>query len=202
MSFGFGKGVSQGDSAPVIGLKGSHFEVVRVRCALRILPEIVTVIKRRLSVRRDGRLLAAAVVITTLSLTFTRAPALGLHYRPVALDALREKADKALPREKCFLYARVISQMTDSADIQLNSGNSGEAVETLSAMRQYAEKIHVGVSADAKNLKSAELLIWHSSTRLKGMLQEASFEDRPALETTLHKIDQIQTQLMMQVFKK
>jgi hypothetical protein len=169
---------------------------------LHILPEIVAVIKRRLSVTRDGRFLAAAVVVTTLSLTFTRAPASGLHYRPVALDALREKADKALPRDKCFLYSELVSQMTDLADNQLNSGNSGEAVETLNAMRQYAEKIHVGVSADAKNLKSAELLIRHTSTRLKGMLQEASFEDRPALETTLHKVDQIQTQLMMQVFKK
>jgi hypothetical protein len=33
------------------------------------------------------------------------------------------------------------------------------------------------------------------------MLLEASFEDRPALEMTLHKVDQIQAELMMQVFK-
>ena len=149
--------------------------------------------------RRDRRFVAAAVVITILS--FTGTPALAFYYRAVALDALREKADRAQPRDKCFLYARLISQMTDLTDNQLNSGDSVEAMETLNAMRQYAEKIHVGVIADAKNLKSAELLIRHTSTRLKGMLLEASFEDRPALETTLHKVDQIQAQLMMQVFK-
>jgi len=151
-------------------------------------------------VRRDMRFMAAAVVITILS--FAGTPALAFHYRAVALDALREKADKAQPRDKCFLYARLINQMTDLAEDQLNSGDSAEAMETLNAMRRYAEKIHVNVSADAKNLKSAELLIRHSTIRLKGMLLEASFEDRPALETTLHKVDQIQAQLMLQVFKK
>ena len=149
--------------------------------------------------RRDRRFVAIAVAITILS--FTGAPASAFHYRPVALDALREKADKAQPRDKCFLYARLISQMTDLADDQLNSGDSAEAMETLNVMRSYAEKIHMNVSADAKNLKSAELLIRHSTIRLKGMLFEASFDDRPGLETTLHKVDQIQAQLMMQVFK-
>jgi hypothetical protein len=167
---------------------------------LRILPEIVRGIKRRLSVRRGRRFVAAAVVITILS--FTGSPVSGFHYRPVPLDSLQEKADKAQPRDKCFLYARLISQMTDLADNQLNSGDSGKAMETLNAMRRYAEEIHVDVSADAKNLKSAELLIRHTTIRLKGMLLEASFEDRSALETTLHEVDQIQTQLMMQVFKK
>ena len=149
--------------------------------------------------RRDRRFVAAAVVITILS--FTGTPVSAVHYRPVDLEALREKADKAQPRDKCFLYARLISQMTDLADNQLNFGDSAEAMGTLNAMSRYAEEIHVNVSADAKNLKSAELLIRHSTIRLKGMLLEASFEDRPALETTLHKVDQIQAQLMMQVFK-
>ena len=149
--------------------------------------------------RRDRRFVAAAVVITILS--FTGSPVSAFHYRPVALDALREKADKAQPRDKCYLYARLISQMTDLADNQLNSGDSAEAMGTLNAMSRYAEEIHVNVSANAKNLKSAELLIRHSTIRLKGMLLEASFEDRPGLETTLHKVDQIQAQLMMQVFK-
>jgi hypothetical protein len=167
---------------------------------LRILPEIVWGTKRRLSVRLDRRFFAAAVVITMVSVTGT--PVSGFHYRPVALDALREKADRAQPRDKCFLYARLISQMTDLAVNQLHSGDSGEAMQTLNAMRRYAEKIHVDVSADAKNLKSAELLIRRTTIRLKGMLLDASFEDRPALETTLHKVDQIQAQLMMQVFKK
>jgi hypothetical protein len=41
-----------------------------------------------------------------------------------------------------------------------------------------------------------------TSFRLKGMLNKASYEDRPALELTLKQLNQIHTELMMQVFKK
>jgi hypothetical protein len=34
------------------------------------------------------------------------------------------------------------------------------------------------------------------------MLDKASYEDRSALELTLKQLNQIQTELMMQVFKK
>jgi hypothetical protein len=151
-------------------------------------------------VRRFRWFVVPVLIFTILS--FTCIPVSAFQYRPVALDALREKADKAQPRDKCFLYARLINQMTDLADNQLNSGDSGDAMETLNAMRSYAERIHVDVTADAKNLKSAELLIQHTAIRLKGMLLEASFEDRPALETTLDKVDQVQAQLMLQVFNR
>jgi hypothetical protein len=41
-----------------------------------------------------------------------------------------------------------------------------------------------------------------TSFRLKGILSGASYEDRPALEVTLKQLNQVQAQLMMQVFKK
>jgi len=69
-------------------------------------------------------------------------------------------------------------------------------------VQHYAEKIHMGVSADSKKLKDAELLIQRTSFRLKDILDEASFEDRQALEETLKQLNQVQAQLMTQVFKQ
>jgi hypothetical protein len=66
----------------------------------------------------------------------------------------------------------------------------------------YAEKIQMCVSDDSKKLRDAELLMERTSFRLKGMLNKVSYEDRPTLEATLKQLNQIQTQLMMQVFKK
>jgi hypothetical protein len=60
----------------------------------------------------------------------------------------------------------------------------------------------MGVSADSKKLKDAELLIQRTSFRLKDILDEASFEDRQALEETLKQLNQVQAQLMTQVFKQ
>jgi hypothetical protein len=148
------------------------------------------------------RFLATAVVISTLSLTCAYAPASLLDDSPTALAALQAKADQAQPRDRCFLYAELVSRMTDLAGQQFNSGDSGQASETLKLVQRYAEKIHMGVADDSKKLRDAELLMRRTSFRLRSILSGASYEDRPALEVTLKQLNQVQEQLMMQVFKK
>ena len=99
-------------------------------------------------------------------------------------------------------YAELVSQMTDLAGQQFNSGDSGQASETLKLVQRYAEKIHMGVADNSKKLRDAELLMRRTSFRLRGILRGASYEDRPALEVTLKQLNQVQEQLMTQVFKK
>jgi hypothetical protein len=92
--------------------------------------------------------------------------------------------------------------MTDLAGQQFNSGDSLQASETLKLVQQYAEKIHTGVADDSKKLKDAELLMRRTSFRLRDILSEASYEDRPPLEATLKQVNQVREQLLMQVFRK
>jgi hypothetical protein len=150
-------------------------------------------------VRCEVRFVATAVVISALSLTcaYSSTPALD-----DSLAILQAKADQAEPRDRCFLYAKLVSQMTDLADNQFNSGDSGRASETLKLVQRYAEKIQTGVADDSKKLKEAELLMQRTSFRLKNILGEASYEDRQALEATLKQLNQVRAQLMTQVFKK
>ena len=75
---------------------------------------------------------------------------------PIAVTALQAKADQAQPRDRCFLYAELVSRLTDLAGRQVNSGDSVEASETLKLVQWYAEKIHMGVADDSKKLKNAE----------------------------------------------
>ena len=148
------------------------------------------------------RVIATAVVISVLSLASADAHASGLDDNPTALAALEAKADRAQPRDKCFLYAKLVSRMTDLAGRQVNSGDSGRASETLKLVQQYAEKIHMGVADDSKRLKDAELLVQRTSFRLKDILSEASYEDRQVLQATLTQVNRVQAQLMAQVFKQ
>ena len=69
-------------------------------------------------------------------------------------------------------------------------------------MQRYAEKIHTGVADDSKKLKDAELLLQRTSFRLQDILSGASYEDRQTLEATLKQLNEVQAQLMTQVFKK
>jgi hypothetical protein len=148
------------------------------------------------------RFVTTAVVIFSLSLTSLFASASVLDDSPAALATLQVKADHAPPRDRCFLYATLVSRMTDLAGNQFNSGDPGQASETLKAVQQYAEKIHTDVVDDSKKLRDAELLMRRASFRLQDILSEASYEDRETLQATLKQLNQVQTQLMTQVFTK
>jgi hypothetical protein len=153
-------------------------------------------------VRRQLQFVATAVAISTTSLTWVCASASSPDQRPSALATLQAKAVQAQPRDRCYLYAELVSQMTDLAGHELSSGDSEQASETLKLVQRYAEKIHIGVGDDSKKLKNAELLVQRTSFRLKDILGGASLEDRETLEATLRQLNQVQAQLMTQVFKK
>ena len=155
-----------------------------------------------MSVKYELWFVATVVAISTLLLICAHASASSLDDSPTALAALQAKADQAQPKDKCFLYAKLVSQMTDLAGHQLNSGDSGQASETLKLVQRYAEKIHTGVADDSKKLKDAELLLQRTSFRLQDILSGASYEDRQTLEATLKQLNEVQAQLMTQVFKK
>lgn len=118
------------------------------------------------------------------------------------IAALADRASQAEPREQCFLYAELVHQMTELAGRQLSNGEADLASATLRAVQDYAQKIHLGLSKDNRRVKNAEILMRHTSFRLKELLYGASLEDRPVLQATLTQLDQVQAELMLQVFKK
>ena len=150
----------------------------------------------------SSRKMATAIVISTLSLTCIPALASRPDDSPTALAALQVKADRAQPRDRCFLYAKLVSQMTDLAGQQFSAGDSERATETLKQVQRYAEKIHTGLPDNSKKLIDAELLMRHTSLRLSDILRGALEEDRTVLEATLNQLNQAHAQLMMQVFEK
>jgi hypothetical protein len=118
---------------------------------------------------------------------------------PVALSALAAKANLAPPKEQCFLYAELVHQMTELAGRQLSQGEDPSA--TLRAVRDYTQKIHLGEAKDNKRLKNAQILMEHTAFRLSEYLHSAGLDDRPILESTLKNLNQVQNELMMQVFR-
>jgi hypothetical protein len=150
----------------------------------------------------DMRCVVTAVVLSTLSLSGVHAQASSPDDNPTPLAALQAKADQAHPRDRCFLYAELVSKMADLAGQQVNSDNSEQASQTLKLIQRYAENIHVSVTDDSRKLKDAELLVQRTCLRFKNILHEASYEDRPALELTLRQLNEVHEQLMMQVFKR
>jgi len=120
----------------------------------------------------------------------------------IAVSELQAKADEALPQERCFRYAELLSRMADIAGLQFGTGDPVAGEETLKLVQQYALKLQASIGDDSKKLKLAETLLERTSFRLEGILHEASYENRAALDMTLKQVNSVQTQVMMQVFKK
>lgn len=118
------------------------------------------------------------------------------------ITALEARAAQAAPKEQCFLYAELAHSMTELAGQQLTAGNGRDASASLKAVQKYTAQIHMNVADDAKKLKNAEILMRHTAFRLKEIMMGASLDDQPTLQSTLKQLDQVESEMMLQVFKR
>jgi hypothetical protein len=118
------------------------------------------------------------------------------------LVQLEQRAEQANPRDQCFLYTELVSAMTDLAGQQMKAGDPDRANATLKKVARYAQLIQASLSRDAKRLKNAEKLMHDTTYRLNQYLHSAAYEDQPTLQATLKQLNQVQTQLLTQVFSR
>lgn len=164
--------------------------------------EILGCRKVQSSARRSKRCATITVAMFVLSLSCIHGAALTPISSQRTLASLQAKAAQAQPRDRCFLYAMLVNQMTNLAGQQFDSDDSGQASETLQLVHRYLEIIRTGLTGDSRKVKNAELLIRRSSFQLTNLLRGSSLEDRLVLQTTLKELNQVHDQLMIQVFTK
>jgi hypothetical protein len=117
------------------------------------------------------------------------------------LADLEAKASVASPNEQPFIYAELVHSMTEVATAEFQAGDQEKGSASLKAAQSYASKIQMSLLRDAKKLKSAEILIRHTAFRLKELMTGASLDDRPTLEATIQQLNQVQSEMMAQVFR-
>ena len=115
---------------------------------------------------------------------------------------LQAKVAAAAPAEQPWLYAQLVHSMTELATAQYQAGETNLASQSLKSAQTYAGKIQMNLLHDAKKLKNAEILIRHTGFRLRELLTGASLDDRPTLEATINQLNDVQTQMMLQVFHR
>ncbi|MGA8531015.1 MAG: hypothetical protein WB622_14965 [Acidobacteriaceae bacterium] len=117
------------------------------------------------------------------------------------LADLEAKAAVASPNEQPYIYAELVHSMTEIATEQFHAGDDRKASASIREAQSYAGKIHMNLLRDAKKLKNAEILIRHTAFRLKELMIGASLNDRPTLEATIQQLNQVQVEMMNQVFR-
>lgn len=118
------------------------------------------------------------------------------------LAELTAKAEQAKPRDRCYLYAKLVSAMTRVAGQQLDDGDVSAASVSLKAIQDYTSKIHVDLTDHSKKLKDAQIMMRRTAFRLKELMKGGSVNEQPAFEATLKQMDRVQSQMMLAVFQK
>ncbi len=119
-----------------------------------------------------------------------------------SIDALELRATAAQPKEQCFLYAQLVHQMIELSARQIATGDVEKATGLLKRAQELTHRIHMAIAGNDRKLKDAQILLRHTAFRLKELLHEGSFEDRPLVEQTLAQLNQAQSETMLQVFRK
>ena len=123
-----------------------------------------------------------------------------LAYTPEALTALEQRASEAKPREQCFLYTELVHVMTEKAGKEISDGDTEQAAATLKQIDKYAHLIHLNLARDTKRLKNAEMLMHNTTYRLAQYLHLVSGDDQVVVKDTLKQLNQVNDELLAQVF--
>jgi hypothetical protein len=120
---------------------------------------------------------------------------------PEALAQLELRASQASPREQCFLYTELVHSMTIKAGQELSDGDTDQAAVTLKQVNRYAHLIHLNLARDTKRLKDAQVLMHRTTYRLGQYLHLVSGDDQKTVQSTLKQLDQVNDELLNQIFQ-
>ena len=119
---------------------------------------------------------------------------------PEALAQLELRASQANPREQCFLYTELVHTMTEKAGKEIANGETEQATATLKQVNRFAHLIQMNLAKDTKQLKNAEILMHHTTYRLAQYLHLVQPDDQATVQATLKQLDQVNDELLTQVF--
>jgi hypothetical protein len=117
------------------------------------------------------------------------------------LAQLEQRARDANPREQCFLYTELIHSMTEKAGKEISEGESDQAASTLKKVNQYAHLIQMNLARNTKKIKDAQMLMHHTTYRLAQYLHLVSDDDKQEVQDTLKQLNQVNEELLAQVFQ-
>jgi hypothetical protein len=141
--------------------------------------------------------------IAALSLFFVALPARAASESvptAQALARLEQRAAQAKPREQSFLYTELVHGLTEQAAAQLAADDTDHAAATLRQIDQDAQLIQRSLARNSNRLKDAQKLLHDTTFRLGQLLHLVNGDDRATVQDTIKQLNQLNDELLNQVF--
>lgn len=149
------------------------------------------------------RIAATAVILcTALTIPACAASLDGPVPDEQMINALEQRAATAPAKDQCFLYAVLVRDMVEVSAQQYQAGDVAKANSLLQRAQMFTRKMRAALGVNNKKLKDAQILLRRAAFRLNELLHSSDYDDRPLMQQTLADVNQVQTDAMLQVFKK
>lgn len=116
------------------------------------------------------------------------------------LVQMEDHANKADPRERCYLYAEVLAGLTELEGQEISAGEMDQARATMQRMDNVAGKIHAAQLGNAKRLKNAEQVLDRTTRRVQDMARVVSADEQTVMQSTLQHLNAVHNEVLAMVF--
>jgi glutaredoxin 2 len=138
---------------------------------------------------------AGAVLLVLLA-----ASGLAVGKKDDSLQDLMTRADAANANQQPDLCMEVARRALDAGNDAYKAGNYNEFRTSLDQVQKYSEKAHAAAISSRKHLKSTEIKIRKVAERLKDVKSNVSYQDQPAVQGVIDKLEIFRTELLHSMF--
>lgn len=140
-----------------------------------------------------------SLVIWTLVFTVAAGTAVA---RDETLDELKSRVQNALPQDRPKLCVQIAELQLRNADKLYRDGDVEQARAAVTDIVTYSEQARDSALETKKRLKNVEIAVRKVAERLRDIKRTLPYEEQPAIEHAVQRLEEIRTSLLKQMFSK
>jgi len=118
------------------------------------------------------------------------------------LQELKSRAETAPPQDRPRLRIRIAELQLHNADKFYKEGDAEHARAALDEIVTYSEQARDSAVETKKHLKNVEIMVRKIAERLRDIKRTLPYEEQPAIEHAVQRLEEIRTSLLKQMFSK
>jgi soluble cytochrome b562 len=140
-----------------------------------------------------------SLVIWTLLCTFAAGTAVA---RDETVEELKSRVQNALPQDRPKLCMQIVELQLHNADRLYQDGDFELARAAVADIVTYSEQARDSAVETKKHLKNVEIAVRKVAERLRDIKRTLPYEEQPAAEHAVQRLEEVRTSLLKQMFSK
>jgi len=122
--------------------------------------------------------------------------------RDESVDELKSRVQNAAPQDRPKLCVQIAELQLRNADKLYRDGDVEQARAAVADIVTYSEQARDSAVETKKRLKNVEIAVRKVAERLRDIKRTLPYEEQPAVEHAVQRLEEIRTSLLKQMFSK